>query len=303
MKKVNFEKNFTTTIGGFFQYDYGQIIDVYNTGTDIENLQFEFIQNNQQITVLGEYIPESNSYKVRIPDTFLQNPESILCYIYYEDATKGNTIKIIIIRITAREKYEDIPDPEHKGVVEQILEMIAHLQYQIDHFELTEEQMQEIIAEVEAQIDLDDYYTKQETNDLLVNKADKSDTYTKSEVNNLIPDVSGLASKTELNDGLALKADKSDTYTKSEVNNLIPDVSGFATKTELSEGLTTKANSADVYAKTDTYNKTEVDNLLNNKANTSDLPDMTNYYTKTETYSKSEIDNILGNIESILEEI
>lgn len=328
MKKVNFEKNFTTTIGGFFQYDYGQIIDVYNTGTDIENLQFEFIQNNQQITVLGEYISETDSYNVRIPDTFLQNPENILCYIYYEDATKGNTIKIIIIRITAREKYEDIPDPEHKGVVEQILEMIADLQYQIDHFELTEEQMQEIIVEVESQIDLDDYYDKEEVNDLLEEKADKSeipdisglatktelnnglstkadktDTYTKSEVNNLIPDVSGLASKTELSDGLALKADKSDTYTKSEVNNLIPDVSGFATTTQLSEGLATKANSADVYVKTDTYNKTEVDNLLNNKANTSDLPDMTNYYTKTETYSKSEIDNILGNIESILEAI
>lgn len=287
MKKVNFEKNFTTTIGGFFQYDYGQIIDVYNTGTDIENLQFEFIQNNQQITVLGEYISETDSYNVRIPDTFLQNPENILCYIYYEDATKGNTIKIIIIRITAREKYEDIPDPEHKGVVEQILEMIADLQYQIDHFELTEEQMQEIIAEVEAQIDLDDYYTKQEANDLLANKADKSDTYTKSEVNNLIPDVSGFATKTELGN-LSDSIGQALSGISQGLNNTNNRVSALET------------GKAD---KSTTYTKTEVDTLLNAKADSSDLPDMTNYYTKTETYSKSEIDNILGNIESILEEI
>lgn len=304
MKIVNFGKNFTTTIGGFFQYDYGQIIDVYNTGTDIENLQFEFIQNGQQITVLGDYIPESNSYEVRIPDTFLQNPESILCYIYYEDATKGNTIKIIIIRISAREKYEDIPDPEHQGVVEQILEMIANLQYQIDHFELTPEQMQEIIAEVKSQIDLNDYYDKEEVDDLLENKADKSeipdisglatkqeltsgladkadktDTYTKSEVNNLIPDVSELASKTELNDGLALKADKSDTYTKSEVDNLIPDISGLATKQELTTGLSGKVDNSTL---NNYYTKTETNDLLSAKAD------------KSTTYTKSEIDTLLN---------
>ena len=294
MKIVNFEKNFTTTIGGFFQYDYGQIIDVYNTGANIENLQFEFIQDGQQITVLGDYIPETNSYQVRIPDTFLQRASEILTYIYYEDAEKGQTIKIIIIRISAREKFEDIPDPEHQGVVEQILEMIAHLQDEIDNWTISEEQLEAIVQEVEAQIDLNDYYDKGEINNLLAGKADKSE----------IPDISGLATKTELENGLSGKADKSNTYTKSEVDNLIPDVSGFATKTELGNlsdsvvsALSEKAD------KSTTYTKTEIDNLLSNKANTSDLPDMTNYYTKSETYSKSEIDNILGNIESILEAI
>jgi hypothetical protein len=312
MKKVNFEKNFTTTIGGFFQYDYGQIIDVYNTGTNIENLQFEFIQDGQQITVLGNYTPETNSYHVRIPDTFLQRASEILTYIYYEDEEKGQTIKIIIIRISAREKFEDIPDPEHKGVVEQILEMIAHLQDEIDNWTISEEQLEAIVQEVEAQIDLNDYYDKEEVDNLLENKADKSE----------IPDISGLATKTELNNGLSTKADKTDTYTKTEVDNLIPDVSGFATKTELgnlsdsvgqalsgiSQGLNDTNNrvstlETDKADKSTTYTKTEVDTLLNAKADTSDLPDMTNYYTKSETYSKTEIDNILGNIESILEEI
>ena len=166
---------------------------------------------------------------------------------------------------------------------------LANLQYQIDHFELTPQQLEYVTQQVMASIDLSDYYTKEETNTLLkgkanttdipdvsglatktevseglATKADKTDTYTKQQVDNLIPDVSGLATKTEVSDGLALKADKSDTYTKQEVNNLIPDVSGFATTTQLSDGLALKANAADVYTKSEVYNKNEIDATLGN---------------------------------------
>lgn len=40
----------------------------------------------------------------------------------------------------------------------------------------------------------------------------------------------------------------------------------------------------------DYYDKTEVDALLADKADVSDLPDMSNYYTKSETYSSGQID-------------
>lgn len=317
MRKVNFGTNFTTTISGFFQYDYGQIIDVYGTGTDIDNLQFEFIQDGQQITVLGAYIPETDSYHLRIPDSFLQKTSEILAYIYYEDPHKGQTIKILIVKITPREKYESIPDPQHHSIVEQILEELAHLQDEIDHWTITPEQMQQIVDEVEAEIDLNNYYDKQETDDLLDNKADKSDLpdmtdyYTKSETDALIPDVSGLATKQELTDGLAGKVDSStlnNYYTKSETDALIPDVSDLATKTELTNGLSGKADKSDTYTKqqvdnlipdlTNYYNKTQTDNLLNDKADKSNtytktevdnlIPDLTNYYTKTQT------DNLLN---------
>ena len=329
MRKVNFGTNFTTTISGYFQYDYGQIIDVYGIGTSIDNLQFEFIQDGQQITVLGTYQPLTNSYTLRIPDTFLQKSSEILTYIYYEDEVKGQTVKIIIIKITPREKYESIPDPEHHSIVEQILEELAHLQDEIDHWTLTPEQMQQIVEQVEAEIDLENYYDKQETDDLLDDKADKSeipdmdDYYTKSETDALIPDVSGLATKTELTNGLSGKADKSDTYTKQQVDNLIPDLTNYYNKTQTDNLLNDKADKSNTYTKTEVdnlipdltnyYTKTQTDNLLNDKANASDvytktqvdnlLPDMTNYYTKSETYSKTEIDNILGNIQTILEAI
>lgn len=135
-------------------------------------------------------------------------------------------------------------------------------------------------------------------------------------VEGLIPDVSGLATKTELNTGLNEKADKTSVYTKSEsdtitdaIRNAIPDVSGLATKTELTTGLNSKAD------KSNTYTKNEVDVALSSKADTSDIPDMTDYYTKTATdsllsnkadtnaledkadksttYTKTEVDNLL----------
>lgn len=110
-----------------------------------------------------------------------------------------------------------------------------------------------------TEVDLSNYYTKNEADILLDKKADSSTVYTKTEVDELIPDVSHYATKTELSDGLSTKADSSVTYTKAEVDDLIPDVSHYATKTELSEGLSTKADSSV------TYTKAEVDTLLDNK--------------------------------------
>ena len=214
MKKVKFGANYTAIISGYFQYDYGQNILVQGLGVERENLQFQFIQGDQQITVLSNYDSENEGYLVRIPDTFLQNSKEINCYVFYEDEEKGQTLKIIIIKITARDKFEDIPDPEHHGVLEQLLEMIANLQYQIDHFTISDEQLQEIIAEVEAGIDLNDYYNKEEVDDLLEAKANVSD----------IPDISNLATKAELANGLSGKVDNSELdnyYTKTQTNQIV----------------------------------------------------------------------------------
>lgn len=44
----------------------------------------------------------------------------------------------------------------------------------------------------------------------------------------------------------------------------------------------------------DYYDKTEVDALLADKADVSDLPDMSNYYTKSQVYNKTETDSLLA---------
>lgn len=69
------------------------------------------------------------------------------------------------------------------------------------------------------------------------------------------------------------------------------DFDDIYSKTEVDNALSSKANSSDVYLKTETYSQTEIDDALSSKANSSDV------YQKTETYSQEEIDSALSNLE------
>ena len=100
-------------------------------------------------------------------------------------------------------------------------------------------------------------------------KADKTDTYTKTQVDDK------LSEKANADDVYQ----KTETYSKTETDNL---VSPKADKTYVDTQLQAKANASDVYTKSQT------DNLLNDKADVSDLPDMSQYY------DKSEVDTALG---------
>lgn len=173
----------------------------------------------------------------------------------------------------------------------------------------------------EAQLDLDNYYNKQETDALL---DDKQDTLTAGEniditngvisatdttytagtdidiTNGVISstiDTSEFATTTALAEGLAEKADAATTYTKAETDALLgdkADTNGVYTKTETDGLLDAKADAASVYTKTEadnlldakadqatTYTKTEVDGLLDDKADASSV------------YTKSEVDEAL----------
>lgn len=275
--KIIFENGkFKTEKKGFVQYDYGQTVVISGLDYSENYLVFQFIKGGQQIDALGEK-DENGDFIVAVPDQFLQTAGDILIYCVYKTVEKGQTENCAVLDVLAREMYEPTEPQPYHDIIAEILEKLEEMQYEIDHWTITEEQLAEIVRQVEEEIDLDDYYTKQETNDLLDDKANVSD----------IPDISNLATKTELGNlsdsvGQALSA------FGQGLNN---------TNNRVSILETGKAD------KSTTYTKTEVDTLLNAKADTSDLPDMTNYYTKTETYSKTEIDNILGDIQTVLEAI
>ena len=151
-----------------------------------------------------------------------------------------------------------------------------------------------------------DFYSKQQTDSKLDEKANSDDVYKKNEtydieeINNIIdtkiaeiqiPDVSDFYTKSEV-------------YTKTQVDNLLTpkaNANDVYTKTQVDNLVSPKANSSDVYSKSETYTKTEVGNLVSPKANSSDV------YTKTETdnlvspkanssdvYTKTQVDNIIG---------
>lgn len=142
-----------------------------------------------------------------------------------------------------------------------VYDRLDDLEAEVDDLESTKADKTEIP-------DITNYYNKAETDALLLNKANTSD----------LPDMGDYYTKTQTNSLLTDKADQATTYTKTEVDNQ----------------LATKINIGALNAY---YDKTDIDNMLTNYAELTDLPDMTNYYTK------AEIDATIGNIQSILEVI
>lgn len=131
--------------------------------------------------------------------------------------------------------------------------------------------VQAAIDEVNAKIaeGPSDVYTKEETDALLENKADKTSVYTKTEADALLADKvststleSDYYTKTETDTKLDGKANKNTTYTKSQTDALL------AEKVD--------AETLDLYYTSDT-----VDSLLSQKAN------------KSTTYTKSQTDALL----------
>ena len=177
-----------------------------------------------------------------------------------------------------------------------------------------------------------DVYTLSQVNNLLENKMDVallSDLATKQEVADAIYDDTSIQeaindryTKEELDVLLNAKADNTGVYTITQINALlndkantndIPDVSKFITgqdateivkankydDTEIKTTLSEKANATDVYTKQETYSAVELTNLLNTKANVSDIPDISDLATKQEVsdsvYDDTSIQNALSN--------
>jgi hypothetical protein len=82
-----------------------------------------------------------------------------------------------------------------------------------------------------------------------------------------------------------------DYYNKEEVDDKIADIptfdpTNYYDKSDVDTLLNDKADVSDLPDMTNYYDKSETDALLDDKADVSDLPDMSNYYNKTEVDNK-----------------
>lgn len=119
--------------------------------------------------------------------------------------------------------------------------------------------------------DINNVYTKNEVDakidDAIAGEVDLSAYYKKNEVD------SKLAEKADIS-AMATMATKAELSTKADISA----IAELATKTELAG----KANAADVYTKSQTYSKSEVNDLIDNIETSGSTVDLTNCYKKDE---------------------
>lgn len=122
-------------------------------------------------------------------------------------------------------------------------------------------------------VDLDNYYTKEETDRQIDNAIDGIDV-----------DLTGYATERYVNDAISAieipeETDLSNFYNKQEVDALIPDITGFALKTEIPD-VSGFALKSEIPSTSGLATEKYVDDAIANI----DIPetDLSNYYNKTE---------------------
>ena len=176
-------------------------------------------------------------------------------------------------------------------------------------------EISDLTEQVKLKANSSEVYTKTNIDVMLENKADKETTYTKTEVNDLLSAKASTTSVSDLTEVVNTKADKStlealtttvnEKANQSALNTLNEVVEGHTTSlNNISETLENKANSEDVYTKKETYNQTEVNSLLSNKADTQSVSDsvsglqnlINQKVDSDDVYTKDEIDSKVSTI-------
>lgn len=135
---------------------------------------------------------------------------------------------------------------------------------------------------------------KKEIADISTGNIDLSDYVTKSELQAKLDaldidiDLSSYATKEELTEAIN-SIDLSSYATKAE----IPSLDGYATEQYVDNAVSNiPATDLSNY-----YSKTETDNLINSiPSGDGSTVDLSNYYTKEETYNKTEVDNLIPTV-------
>lgn len=177
---------------------------------------------------------------------------------------------------------------------QQLAQEIKDLNFAInEEIEALKQKDQDILEEVSLKANKEDVYTKTETDNKLSQKANSADVYDKGTVDSKLSskaEASNTYTKADIDDKLVQKADADDTYTKADVDsklaqkaNKSTSLAGYGiedsyTKEDVDDKLSQKADSSSVYDKgtidskfdakadkSDTYTKTEVDTVVNQK--------------------------------------
>lgn len=113
MITAEFKKGYNTvTVTGLWQWDYGQKLLI--TGLSLPKLvEVHFSSTDPEGDASRTAgFSSTNGTEVDIPDSLLTGAGNIYAFIYLSDETEGETIKKIIMPVTARPKPEDYTSTE-----------------------------------------------------------------------------------------------------------------------------------------------------------------------------------------------
>lgn len=108
MVTAKFDGSCVATVYGLTQFDYGQELAVEVDCSIVDGTEVQFYQGNLATT---RYL---RGGRVMIPDTMLQDDQTITAYVYVCSESAGETVLTAYLRIAAREKPADyvIPDTQ-----------------------------------------------------------------------------------------------------------------------------------------------------------------------------------------------
>lgn len=127
---VNFGRERTARKYGLYQYDYGQILRVFDLELQ-EYVTVDFSTDTRGSTETRVGKTTDGCLEVQIPNELLKNSSAnteyymIYAYIYVSDETSGNTVYKVILQVKTRSKPSDIgTDPEDKKLLDEAVNAV-----------------------------------------------------------------------------------------------------------------------------------------------------------------------------------
>ncbi len=100
------------SVGGLFQWDYGQVLEIESSEIGSEIVEVHFACPSMSEAIVRPCTFSNGVGTVTIPDQCLEQTNTITAWIFEIDGTQGHTAKTITLPLTARKrpaKSRDIP--------------------------------------------------------------------------------------------------------------------------------------------------------------------------------------------------
>lgn len=124
----------TVSVSGLYQWDYGQILEIESADMGTEIVEVHFACPSMSEAVVRSCSFTNGVGTVTIPDTCLEQTNTITAWVYRISGTQGHTLKTITMPITARTRpagSRDIP----QEISNKYTELLTELNEVIDSLE------------------------------------------------------------------------------------------------------------------------------------------------------------------------